>query len=98
MPNIVLVGYAENAKDMRSRILAKIRTVGEIDMDSPLINTTVTIMPAEVKDIAGSDKSYVIIESCNGEDFEKMMGFLRALKIPLRVKKRKLDSETEIRP
>ena len=98
MPNIDLVGYGEKAKDMRSRILAKVRAIGETNMDSPLIDTTVTIIPAEVKDIAGSDKPYAIIESSNEQDFETMTGFLRTLKIPLSIKIRKLVSETEIRP
>ena len=79
MPNIVLLGYGERADNMRSRILSKIRAIGEIDMDSPLINTNVTIDPAEVKDIAG-DQPRVRIESANEPDFEKLIDLLRALK------------------
>lgn len=97
MPNIVLIGYGKKAEDMRSRILARIRAIGESDMDSPLITANVTIDTAEVKDIAG-DQPRVRIESSNESDFEKIIEILRALKIPLRINTLKLRSDGEIRP
>ena len=97
MPNIVLIGYGDKAKDMRSRILARIRAVGEKDMDSPLINTSVDIDPTETKDIAG-DKPRVRIESANEQDFEKIIDILRVLKIHLNIDTLKLRSVIEIRP
>lgn len=97
MPNIVLVGFKERAEDMRSRILNKIRAIGEKDMDSPLIVTGVYINKTEGKDIAG-DQCYVRIESSSEDDFDKIVDILRTLKIHLILKMIRLRSESEIRP
>lgn len=97
MANIVLIGYGVKAEDMKSRILGRIRAIGETDMDSPLINTNVTIESVEVKDIAGNQPR-VRIESSKETDFDKVVEILRGLKIPLKINTLKLRSEIDIRP